>query len=84
VKADTVTKKKIRSTKGLSTLDGFLEEEGTREKFQAVAIKEALAWQIAEAMKAQGLSLKRLAERMAQAAARLPGCSTRKTATSPW
>jgi antitoxin HicB len=59
-----MTTKKIRSTRGLSTLDGFLEEEGTREKFQAVAIKEVLAWQIAEAMKAQGMSLKRLAERM--------------------
>ena len=59
-----MTTKKIRSTKGLSTLDDFLEEEGTRETFQAVAIKEVLAWQIAEAMKAQGLSQKRLAERM--------------------
>ena len=64
MKADTMTTKKSRSTKGLSTLDDFLEEEGTREKFQAVAIKEVLAWQIAEAMKAQGLSQKRLAERM--------------------
>jgi antitoxin HicB len=64
MKADTMTAKKIRSTKGLSTLDDFLEEEGAREKFQAVAIKEVLAWQIAEAMKAQGLSQKRLAERM--------------------
>jgi antitoxin HicB len=59
-----MTTKKIRSTKGLSTLDDFLEEEGTREEFQAVAIKEVLAWQITEAMKAQGLSQKRLAERM--------------------
>jgi antitoxin HicB len=64
MKADSMTTKKIRSTKGLSTLDDFLEEGGTREKFQAVAIKEVLAWQIAEAMKAQGLSQKRLAERM--------------------
>jgi antitoxin HicB len=47
-----------------STLDEFLDEEGTREAFQAVAIKEVLAWQISEAMKAQGLSRKRLAERM--------------------
>ena len=57
-------KKPLRSAKGLSTLDGFLEEEGTREAFQAVAIKEVLAWQITEAMKAQGLSRKRLAARM--------------------
>ena len=47
-----------------STLDELLDEEGTREAFQAVAIKEVLAWQIAEAMKTQGLSRKRLAERM--------------------
>ncbi|HLK81954.1 MAG TPA: helix-turn-helix transcriptional regulator [Xanthobacteraceae bacterium] len=45
-------------------LDKFLDEEGAREAFQAVAIKEVLAWQITEAMKAQGLSRKRLAERM--------------------
>jgi antitoxin HicB len=47
-----------------STLDEFLEEEGTREAFQAVAIKEVLAWQIAKAMKAKGLSRNRLAKEM--------------------
>ena len=57
-------KKTSRSPKDFTSLDTFLEEEGTREAFQAVAIKEVLAWQIAEAMKAQGLSRKRLAERM--------------------
>jgi antitoxin HicB len=59
-----MTTKKRRSTKGFTTLDDFLAEEGTREAFQAVAVKEVLAWQIEEAMKAQGLSRKRLAERM--------------------
>jgi predicted XRE-type DNA-binding protein len=38
--------------------------DGKRGEFEAVAIKEVLAWQIAEAMKAQNLSRKRLAERM--------------------
>ena len=38
--------------------------EGKLEEFEAVAIKEVLAWQIVEAMKAQKLSRKRLAERM--------------------
>jgi predicted XRE-type DNA-binding protein len=57
-------KKKVRSTKDLTTLDDFLKEEGKLEEFEAVAIKEVLAWQIAEAMKAQNLSRKRLAERM--------------------
>jgi len=47
-----------------SRLDDFLTEEGTREAFQAVAIKEVLAWQISEAMKAQKISQKRMAEKM--------------------
>ena len=48
----------------LMRLDDFLREEGKLEEFEAVAVKELLAWQIAEAMKAQNLSRKRLAERM--------------------
>jgi predicted XRE-type DNA-binding protein len=57
-------KKTPRSTDELTILDSFLKEEGKLEEFEAVAIKEVLAWQIAEAMKAQNLSRKRLAERM--------------------
>ena len=57
-------KKSSRSTDDLTTLDHFLKEAGKLEEFEAVAIKEVLAWQIAEAMKAQNLSRKRLAERM--------------------
>ena len=56
--------KKPRSTEGFSTLDEFLSKEGTREAFQAVAVKEVLAFQIEEAMKMQKLSRRRLAERM--------------------
>jgi antitoxin HicB len=56
--------KKPRSTGDLSTLDDLLGELGTREAFQAVAVKEVLAWQIEQAMKDQKLSRKRLAERM--------------------
>jgi predicted XRE-type DNA-binding protein len=52
-----------RATK-LSTLDDFLDGEGTREAFQAVAIKEVLAWQIERAMREGNLSRKKLAERM--------------------
>jgi antitoxin HicB len=37
---------------------------GKLEEFEALAIKQALAYQIAEAMKAQNLPRKRLAERM--------------------
>jgi len=57
-------KKKPRSTDNLTTLDDFLKEEGKLEEFEAIAVKEVLAWQIAEAMKARNLSRKRLAERM--------------------
>src|SRR5215471_8486869 len=57
-------KKTTRSAHDLTSLDQFLDEEGKREEFEAVAIKEVLAWQIAEAMKAQNLSRSRLAERM--------------------
>jgi len=56
--------KKPRSTDGFSTLDDLLGEQGTREAFQAVAVKEVLAWQIEKAMTDQKLSRKRLAERM--------------------
>jgi len=57
-------KKTVRSAARLSTLDAFLEAEGKLEEFQAVAVKELLAWQIGEAMKANKLSRKGLAERM--------------------
>ncbi|MCA0246260.1 MAG: helix-turn-helix domain-containing protein [Proteobacteria bacterium] len=57
-------KRAPRSTAGLVTLDDFLGSEGKREEFEAVAIKEVLAWQIAEAMREGKLSRKRLAERM--------------------
>jgi antitoxin HicB len=53
-----------RSLDGLTSLDDFLTEEGRLEEFQAVAIKEVVALQISEAMKAGKLSRKRLAERM--------------------
>jgi antitoxin HicB len=55
---------RLRRAADLSTLDEHLETEGKLEDFQAVAIKEVLAWQIEQAMKAQKLSRKRLAERM--------------------
>ena len=56
--------KKPRSARKLSTLDDFLAKEGKREQFEAVAVKEVLAWQIGEAMKANKLSRQGLAQRM--------------------
>ena len=56
--------KRPRSARKLSTLDDFLTREGKREEFEAVAIKEVLAWQIVEAMKAKNMSRQGLAQRM--------------------
>lgn len=43
------------------TLDSFLEDEGTLAEFQAKAIKEVIAWQLAEAMRERKLTKKGLA-----------------------
>lgn len=53
-----------RSTADFTTLDQYLGEQGTREAFQAVAIKEVLAWQIRQAMETEHLSQTKLAARM--------------------
>jgi predicted XRE-type DNA-binding protein len=55
---------KKRSIAGLTTVDELLDEEGWREEFEAIAIKEVLAWQIAQAMKDKKLSQRALAEQM--------------------
>ena len=47
-----------------STLDDFLAEEGVLEEFQARAIKEVVAWQLAEAMRERNLSKNQLAKQM--------------------
>ena len=52
------------SIDGLPGLADLLRQEGKLEEFEALAVKQALATQIADAMKAQNLSRKRLAERM--------------------
>lgn len=57
-------RKSPRSPTRLSTLDDFLKEDGKLEEFQATAIKEVLAWQIAEAMKANKITRSGLATRM--------------------
>ena len=38
-----------RSVEKLTTLDDSLEQEGKRKEFEAIAIEEVLAWQIAKA-----------------------------------
>jgi len=54
----------IRSTAKLTTLDDFLGAEGKRDEFEAIAVKEVLAWQIEQAMKEKNISRNNLAQRM--------------------
>lgn len=44
-----------------SSLDDFLKQEGIYEEAEGQAIKEVIAWQLAEAMKKQSLSKARMA-----------------------
>ena len=44
-----------------SSLDDFLKEEGIFEEAQAQAVKEVVAWQLAEAMKEKKISKNKLA-----------------------
>lgn len=47
-----------------SDFDDFLREEGLLEEVSAVAIKRVIAWQIAQAMKTEGINKTELAKRM--------------------
>ena len=44
-----------------SSIDGFLKKEGIFEEAQAQAIKEVVAWQLAEAMKKKKISKNKMA-----------------------
>jgi len=44
-----------------SSIDDFLKEEGIFEEAQAQAVKEVVAWQLAEAMKKKRISKARMA-----------------------
>jgi plasmid maintenance system antidote protein VapI len=45
-----------------SSIDAFLKEEGIFEEAQAQAVKEVVAWQLAEAMKKKKLSKNKMAK----------------------
>jgi hypothetical protein len=45
-----------------SRIDDFLKEEGIFEEAQAQAVKEVVAWQLAEAMKREKISKNKLAK----------------------
>ncbi len=44
-----------------SSIDDFLKEEGIFEEAQAQAVKEVVAWQLAQAMKQQKISKNKMA-----------------------
>jgi antitoxin HicB len=46
------------------TLDSFLIEEGLHDELKTIVAKEAIAWQMQQAMKKRNISKKRLAELM--------------------
>lgn len=44
-----------------SSIDDFLQEEGILEEAQTLAVKEVVAWQLAEAMKTRKISKSKMA-----------------------
>ena len=65
-----MSKKKTHRHRG-SSLDAFLDEEGLFEEATAKAVKRALAWQLAKAMKEQRVTKAALARRMNTSRAQL-------------
>lgn len=55
---------KFKKARVGTRLEDFLEEEGILEEATAKAIKEVIAWQLAQEMKAKRMTKKRLAELM--------------------
>lgn len=47
-----------------SSLDDFLKEEGILEETRAIAVKEALAWQVQQAMTKDNITKIEMARRM--------------------
>ncbi len=47
-----------------SSLDSFLKEEGILEEVRTIAIKEAIAWQIQQAMLKENITKVEMAKRM--------------------
>jgi antitoxin HicB len=47
-----------------SSFEDFLKDEGIHEEVTTHAVKRVLAWQVSEAMKAEGISKSEMAKRM--------------------
>ena len=65
------------------TFDDFLAGQGLLEDAEEIAIKRVLAWQIAEAMKAQGLTKTAMAALMRTDRRQLDRLSIQTTRLSP-
>lgn len=63
--------KEGRTYEGLTSLDEFLDEEGTREEVTARAIKRVIALQLQQAMVDKRMSKARMAELMETSRAQL-------------
>ena len=80
MKLKIMTTKKLRSTKGLSTLDDFLAEEGTRP----LPSRKCWLGRSWKPRRRKGCRESGSLNVWARAVARLPGCSIQETATSLW
>jgi antitoxin HicB len=47
-----------------SSLDDFLKEEGVLEETRAIALKDAVAWQVQQAMEKENITKVEMAKRM--------------------
>ena len=56
--------KTVKGRVSTESFDDFLAEQGTLAESEDVAIKRVLAWQIAEGMKAQGITKTAMASAM--------------------
>ena len=54
-----------------SSLDDFLEQEGVRAEFEALAVKEVNAWELKVAMEKKKISKSKMAELMATSRAQI-------------
>jgi antitoxin HicB len=57
-----------------SSIDDFLKEEGIFEEAQAQAVKEVVAWQLAEEMRKKKISKARMAAMLKTSSVRLTDC----------
>jgi hypothetical protein len=62
-----------------SAIDAFLNEEGIFHETQAQAVKEVVAWQLAEAMKKQKISKNKMTALLKTSRTQVIGCWIRKT-----